>query len=65
MQTKIGIVYEITTGKLRRFIVPDHDYQLDVHSKVLYDEKFIIEFHIGTPTIDWINSVIRLRTGRM
>ena len=59
MQTKVGIVFETATGELRRFIVPDEDEQLVAHSSVLPDETFLIENHVGTPSLDWVNNVVK------
>lgn len=65
MQTKIGIVYEITTGKIRRIIVPDEDHQLAAHTNVNYDEGFITEFYSGPTDLASINAIVRRHTGKI
>jgi hypothetical protein len=65
VRTKIGIVYDIATGKIRRIIVPDADNQLAAHSKVGPGEKFLIEQYSGPIDLKSIAAIIQLRTGQM
>lgn len=65
MRTKIGIVYDIATGEIRRIIVPDEDQQLAAHSKVGHGEKLLIEQYSGPTDLKSIAAIIQLRTGQM
>jgi hypothetical protein len=65
VRTKIGIVYEITTGQIRRIIVPDEDHQLAAHAKVNHDEVLLIEPYTGPTDLVSIAKIIQLRTGKM
>jgi len=65
VRTKIGIVYDITTGQVRRLIIPDEDYQLAAHSNVAFDEILHIETQTGPIGIPEINAIVRRRTGKM
>jgi hypothetical protein len=71
VRTKIGIVYEITTGRPRRIIVPEYhpgiseDQQLAAHAHVGHDEKLIIEQYSGPIDLESIKAIIQLRTGMM
>jgi hypothetical protein len=80
-RTKIGIVYERTTGQIRRLIVPgvvpsptggvqeaasfDEDTELAAHTKVNADEVLLIEKYSGPIDLASINAIIQLRTGKM
>lgn len=65
MRNKIGIVYDIATGQIRRIIVPDKDEQLAAHGKVGPGEKFLIEQYSGPTDLKSIAAIIQLRTGQM
>lgn len=65
MRTKIGIVYDIVTGQIRRIIFPDEDWQLVAHANVNYDEKLIIETYSGPIDTTSINAIIQRHTGKM
>lgn len=65
MRTKIGIVYDIITGEIRRIIVPDDDLQLAAHSKVGPSEAFLIESYNGPTDLKSIAKIIQFRTGQM
>jgi len=64
MHTKIGIVRDITTGEIRRIIIPDEDWQLDSHG-VNCDEKIDIETHTGLIGMPEIKAIIKRRTGKI
>lgn len=71
MRTKIGIVYGLMKGEIRRIIIPeDHptlseDQQLAAHTKVNSDEKLMIERYSGPVDLKSIAAIIQLRTGKM
>jgi hypothetical protein len=65
VRTKIGIVYDIVTGQIRRIIFPDEDHQLAAHAKVNYDEGFIIETYTGPTDPASINAIVQRHTGKM
>lgn len=66
MRTKIGIVYDLVTGEVRRIIIPDEDWQLAAHSAVGHGEAFHIEVYTGSqsPSVEQINAIIQRRTGK-
>jgi len=66
MRTKIGIVYDIVTGQVKRIIVPDEDWQLAVHANVGFGEGFHVETHLGKGlTEEEITAIVQRRTGRI
>lgn len=66
MRTKIGIVYDLVTGQVKRIIDPSEDWQLAVHSRVGYGEGFHIEPYTGKGlTVAQVNAIVQRRTGKM
>ena len=65
VRTQIGIIYEITTGQIRRIVIPDEDHQLVAHAKVAFDEVLHIETQTGPIGIDEIKAIVRKRTGQI
>lgn len=65
MRTRIGIVYDVTTGLVRRIIVPDEDHQLAAHANVGPDEVFIIETYSGPTDLASINAIVQRHTGKI
>ena len=66
MRTKIGIVYDLITCKVKRVIDPGEDRFLDVHAHVDYGEGFHVETHLGKGfTEEEIIAVVQRCTGRI
>lgn len=65
MRTKIGIVYDIVTGQIRRIIIPDHDEQMVAHTNVARDEALHIEIQAGPIGLPEIKAIVQRRTGKM
>ena len=66
MRTKIGIVYDIVTGHVKRIIDPGEDWQLAVHANVGFGESFHVETHLGKGfTEEEIVAIVQRRTGRI
>jgi hypothetical protein len=65
VRTKIGIVYDIMTGQVRRVIVPDDDSHLAAHANVSHGEAFHIEYHPGPFSLTDIPAIVQRVTGKM
>ena len=66
MRTKIGIVYDLMTGQVKRIIIPDEDWQLAIHSRVGFGEGFHIETYTGKSlSVEQVNAIVQRRTGKM
>ena len=65
MRTKIGIVYDMITGEVRRIIIPDEDHQLAAHANVALDEVLHTETQTGLIDLIEIHAIMQRVTGKM